>query len=413
MLCAVSVLAIAFATLRPGGGNATDDHFCIVCGDAGIADAILNIALFAPLGLGLALAGVPRGRAFAAMLSATIAIELSQGYLISGRDAVAGDVLANAIGGFIGHVAGTHWRLLLRPGRKAAFRLTFAWAALWLLVQAASSAALVPLPTRSPYYGQIAHDFPHLEHFEGSVTSFTVGPADVPEGRLPDGSPIARALRANQLVATTATIPHPTRRVAPIAGVMDREHRLIAMLGQRGSAMVFSVRTTAAEMRLRPPQFLLRDASSALEGASDTAYLSARWGPRSVMLEGIGARRVVRRTVPLSPELGWMLLVPFEHFVSWDAADRAASCVWVALLLVPLGYWSRRAVGDADDGAQGDPGFRARPRRDAAAIVATVAAAVVIGLVAVPLLVGVAATSLVACSAAALGLAFGAVLASR
>src|SRR5580765_1547243 len=69
-----SVVAILFATLLPDSGQPVDSHLCLVCGTLGGVDAVLNVLLFFPLGVGLALSGIAGNRAVltAFILSATI-----------------------------------------------------------------------------------------------------------------------------------------------------------------------------------------------------------------------------------------------------------------------------------------------------------------------------------------------------
>ena len=63
-----SLVAIAFATLLPEPATAAHgSHFCLVCGSLGGVNAILNVFLFVPLGIGLALFGIPGKRTLLAM----------------------------------------------------------------------------------------------------------------------------------------------------------------------------------------------------------------------------------------------------------------------------------------------------------------------------------------------------------
>ena len=81
-----AMLFILGATLIPmDAGSETDFIACIVCGSRGTADALVNVILFAPLGLALALTGRTgiRWIGYAALLSATI--EFAQ-LVIPGRD---------------------------------------------------------------------------------------------------------------------------------------------------------------------------------------------------------------------------------------------------------------------------------------------------------------------------------------
>ena len=123
LVITVSLLAIAGLTLYPESATVTSPWNCIVCGTRGTADMFLNILLFAPLGVGLALAGVRHGTAF--VLAATISgtVELAQVF-IPGRDASIGDLISNSAGSGLGFalvVSARHW---LAPTQSAARWLT-------------------------------------------------------------------------------------------------------------------------------------------------------------------------------------------------------------------------------------------------------------------------------------------------
>src|SRR6476469_6153260 len=80
------LLAIGTATLLPEPGQAPGPHFCLFCGTYGGVDATLNLALFAPLGAGLALLGLRSRRGILGMLALSASIELAQLLIIPGRD---------------------------------------------------------------------------------------------------------------------------------------------------------------------------------------------------------------------------------------------------------------------------------------------------------------------------------------
>jgi hypothetical protein len=112
--------------------------------------------LFAPLGLGLALSGVPGKRALVAMCALSVLIETAQFFVISGRDSTVGDVLTNTLGGALGYLIGRYPRFWLLPPPRGARILVAAWAMIWLIVQVVSSIAFTVSIPRSVYYGQIA-----------------------------------------------------------------------------------------------------------------------------------------------------------------------------------------------------------------------------------------------------------------
>src|SRR5262245_55845958 len=114
MCTALALCLIGFFTLRPmpeqAAAVAETSPWCIVgCGDLGLLDIILNVLLFLPLGIGLRL--VLRTRAAVAIgFVCSVAIELTQLYLIAGRDASLRDVITNTLGTGIGASLVTIWR---------------------------------------------------------------------------------------------------------------------------------------------------------------------------------------------------------------------------------------------------------------------------------------------------------------
>jgi VanZ like protein len=402
-LAVASAIAIAIATLRPESGSATADHWCVACGDTGGTDLVLNVLLFLPLGIGAALAGARQWHAAGAIALSSVVIEILQLTIISGRDAVIGDVLANTVGGVLGVLLASELRALAAPAGRLALCLTAGWSALWLALQVVSSAALVPAPTSSPYYGQIAHDFPHLELFPGRVMSFTIDGVAIRDERLVDTDRVAAAIRSSAPVRATVVVDGPTRDVAEIVGVMDAEHRVITMIGERGTAMMFTVRTTAASMRLRPLQFLLDgafdDSTRGSDGAEHSIDLVARWGPRVVDMRASHDGRSVVRTLPLAPEIGWTLFFPAQWFVNGSRLERIISALWCMLSLLPLSYWATFAIRAS------------RSQRTRAVLMIALVIVLGAGVSAVPLLFGIATNSAFATIASVLGLIAGHALA--
>ena len=95
---AASLVAIGLATLTPRPDQtdmvARTPPWCIVCGELGAVDVLLDLALFFPLGAALGLRG-HRTRSIAALsLVVSIAVELLQA-VIPGRDPTVSDVLTN------------------------------------------------------------------------------------------------------------------------------------------------------------------------------------------------------------------------------------------------------------------------------------------------------------------------------
>src|SRR5712691_3681451 len=114
-LVVISAALIAFATLTPHAGSRPPfDPLCVVCGEFGGVDVVLNVILFLPLGLGLALAGARPLRAVGGMFAASLSIELLQLFVIPGRDSTIGDVAMNSVGGALGFTIGAHLESLVQ-----------------------------------------------------------------------------------------------------------------------------------------------------------------------------------------------------------------------------------------------------------------------------------------------------------
>ena len=125
ILLAGSLLFIATATLTPGRSDGVavtrPDFWCLACGTEGGADVTLNIALFIPFGVALALLRVSPPRAFVvgAILSMSIETAQRMGFPV-GRVASVSDLLTNAYGTLMGAYIAWHYRQWLRPTPGAA-----------------------------------------------------------------------------------------------------------------------------------------------------------------------------------------------------------------------------------------------------------------------------------------------------
>jgi len=403
---AASLAIVAVATLRPQPGQRVGESLCVACGPLGGVDAVLNVLLFIPLGASLALLAWRARHAILGIAALSAAIELIQLFVITGRDASLGDLLMNVAGGAIGFAVIHRAPQLLLPQPRTARLLALAWAGLWIGLQAAVAYALVPALPTSTYHGQLGRYFAGGERFPGRVVAASIGEQPIADGRLPNSKVVARALGAGRsaLRATVLTGP-PTRSPAPIVRVADEEQREIALLAQRGSAVVFAVRAGAATLRLRPPMFLLDAAlPAARTGAlsDDTVMISARQDRDGASIEV--RSKTASRQQRFSRDLGygWTLVLPFQWYISATPIERALAVLWMAVTLTPLGYWVRRAQ-------RRDAG--ARPFETIACLTVT-PLVVLAGVVAVPRLFGLPPSPLHVWLAVGAGLMFGAVLAS-
>jgi hypothetical protein len=339
-----SLGAIGFATLLPATNAASGFHFCLICGPVDGVNAILNVLLFAPLGLGLAFLGLPGKRALFSMCALSVLIETAQYFVIPGRESTVGDVVTNTLGGALGFVIGRYAFALLRPSPRIAVALSVGWSALWLAIQAVSAFGFSPALTRSEYYGQIAPRLGNLEPFRGSVVRASIADVIVPDTRFPDSQRIRELLLRGAAVTTTVVPAGPTRDIAPIVRVADAREREIVLLAQNAEDLVFGVRTGAAVLRLRPPFFAVAGVFPAVSPGNtglttDTLTVGTRYSAREVSVNTQTMRGSYERRIPITASLGWTMLLPFQWFIEGTSTEFVLSTIWIACLLLPLGYW--------------------------------------------------------------------------
>ena len=342
-LSVVSLAAIAYATLLPQSPPAQESVFCMFCGPGGGTNAILNVFLFIPLGVGLAFSGVSARRAVPAMFLLSGCIETAQYFVIPGRYSTISDVLTNGAGGALGFTAGLYLFTLLRPRRRLALVFAGGWCGVWLAIQFVTAFAFLPSLPRSQYFGEIAPSLGNLELFRGTVISAHVGTINVSDGALPDSRDVRDSLMNAAAIGTRIIATSKTTGLAPIFRIVDLEQREVVLLAQNGADLVFGERTGAAVLRLQAPLFALPGILRQTIGSTDRAnrrndlVFAATYSPREVRFtsppEGFDRR------IPISVSLGWTLLLPFQWFMQGTSAELAFNALWIAFLLIPIGYW--------------------------------------------------------------------------
>jgi VanZ family protein len=334
---------IAFATLLPGTPGPAESPFCVLCGSFGAVDVILNIILFIPLGVGLALTGVSGRRALLAMCALSAIIETAQLLFIPGRDATLRDVLTNTLGGAVGLALARHATLLLRPPPRIARRLALGWATIWLVIQAVSNFGFAVTLPSSHYYGQIGRLLGSFELFPGKVLNATVGNVRLPNTVLEESRTVQSLLMDGAALAATVIPGKPTRKIAPIVRIADETRKEIVLLGQDGDLLVYSIRTGASVLRLRPPVFGLPGAFP-LRGpdasSGDSLSVSGSYTPIAVGLDSRRQSDNRDNRIRHAASLGWTLWLPFQWLIEGTLAERVVSWLWVAFLMIPLGYWA-------------------------------------------------------------------------
>lgn len=403
-----SLAAIAFATLLPEPTSAVGSIFCLLCGPLGGVSAILNVFLFIPLGIGLALSGLQPKRALFFMCALSVLIETAQFFVIPGRYSNIGDVITNSLGGALGFAIGRYAPTLLHPPPRVALTLALCWSTVWLAIQTISAFGFSPAIPRSEYYGEIAPRLGKFDQFRGAVVRASVGDVPISDTRFQDSQRVRELLLRGAIVTTTVVPAGLTSGIAPIVRIADARDREIGLLAQNAEDLVFGVRTGAAVLRLRPPLFALPDAFSAMPAGdgtltTDTLTVSALYSRREVWVKA-QTRTTHERRITLTASLGWTMLMPFQRFIEGTRTEVVVSAIWTALLLLPIGYW----VG-------GVARFRSPHNAPVVGLIAVPIALMLLylGLVAVPQAFGVTGAPLRDWLAALAGILLGSALASR
>jgi hypothetical protein len=335
-----TLLLVALVTLTPGSGDGGADgagRLCLVCGEKGGVDFLLNLLLFLPLGAAAAALGWPAGATVTAGLGVTILIEALQLTVVRGRDASLGDLLSNGAGVALGWVIGQRWRWWWNPAPPRAWVHGVAAGTGGALVLVLSGLLLEPSPTDRPWYGQRAPALGHLSPFRGRLLEAELNGERLPSARLPE--PLLSDSLEVEALATPPDSGSPL--VAPIASVFDADHAEQVLLGQAGRDLVFRARLRAQDWRLQQLGVALPAA-----WLPDSEPVRARGvRTRSALRLELERGGVVRRTaLALEPGLGWALILPVVYHQLDPRRTAAVSLLWLAVLGWPAGWFAGRAA---------------------------------------------------------------------
>jgi len=337
-----AVVIVGALTLLPAHGPAfTAPPTCILCGDRGLADFILNVLLFVPLGAALVYAGMrPRSAVILGGMFST-AIELAQVW-IPGRDSSLGDVLSNTLGAALGVALLATAHTWLRPGPRAARWLAGGWTIAAALTAWATVLLVQPSYPPSVYYGQWTHDLGFLAWYRGRVLSAEIGSLPVPDGRAADAHALRTRLQQDDPIVIQAIAGPPVTRLGELFGIMDDHRRGIVLVGPDGDDLVYRFRTRADVLRLDSPEIRARGLLRGLRPGDSLRVVVSR-DDHDICLSANG-RRACHLTP--GPEEGWTLLVSGmvsqAHGPAWLVG--ALNAGWLILLALPIAYWGWRSV---------------------------------------------------------------------
>jgi len=389
MLTTVALMAIAALTLRSAPDQILDAQrtplTCLVCGDVGGADVLLNIALFVPLGIGLA--GLRRSLRFtiAAAFLVSLSVEVLQYSVVVGRDATLSDLLTNTAGGALGWAVAVSAGRLLAPDRRDAIRLTLAGTSIWVTVWVVSAWALHAAPPGGRYWGQWAHDFGGRGTFAGKILAASLDGRPLPDGRLTDTPGVRSRISSNEFDLTIeATSGRRWEDNAQIFGLANEDGDIFLEWRQKNRDYEFTMRSRAALLRFHSPELLLRGAAPDRPGLP--VRLTAAWHHGVITATAEVAGRTTTRRLTLAPSGNWALVWPWRR--DRGAATARTGAVWLGFTLVMIGLWAGRTGGWHPAG-----------------LVSAAMIALALGLI--PPLFGLHATSAADWMSAALGMALG------
>jgi hypothetical protein len=339
-----SLAIIAGATLVPTPDQAQQaadtNIYCLVCGELGVVDVTLNLLLFLPLGIGLALLGLSPLRAVVLVGLTTLTVEILQLALIAGRDASLSDLLTNSAGGVLGFWLGPRLRTLLFPSPRTGFWLATLGMGLWMSQQAFAGWALQREFPPSVYYGQWAPALAQFDQFTGEVLSVRLNDFRLGNGRFHDSDRVKGALEQPALTfLVEATSGAITERTAPVFSIYDDHQRQIALVGVQGHDVVFHLRTRLDRLKLRSPTFLLPGAVPLQAGEPLT--IEAGFDSTKYTLASHGRTGTMALTTPVSVSWAWSFVLPFGYDFGPGAPWLTGA--WLFGFWLPLGYWAKRA----------------------------------------------------------------------
>ncbi len=342
---ALSLALIGVATLTPGEPSLSQlPALCLLCGEAGLTDFILNVVLFLPLGVAMRASGYQWSTTFLAVVLTTLAVESGQLFVISGRDASAGDIVANTIGGTLGSALFPALVTAARPSPALAKVLTRGALASWLIVLAATLFLWATAPSDRRYVTTTHPPRPDTKAFRGFICEILAGGASVAEG-----SVVGDQSRAND----DASFSDLAVEVVPTSAQPDRAALVALMTGAGtpelelwlyGREPYFAVRTRAGLLRLR--ELMVGAGAPIGEGAPEhqcsdvdrRARIEGRRERNALILSAVEGGEVHVAAISRTVTSGWRFLYPFRPpSTPWISGLLAG--LWIGAFCLPIGYW--------------------------------------------------------------------------
>ncbi len=333
--------AILGLTLFPNPGQAVFSArtplLCLVCGDQGGADVVLNLLLFTPLGTGLRWLGWSWRRVVMLSASLSFTVEFLQYFVVAGRDASLSDLLTNTTGAAIAAAIAPRIGRLLGPDRTLARRLFLGSVALWLGVLTLSAMVMMPWVPSGRLRNDCTRSFGKDDTFSGKARSVVLNGVLLPcDGELPGALPMREALgRGEATLDVVAISGSPTGRRSLIHAVRVPRGFLV-VLAQEGRSAAFNAPTLAPRLGLHSPILRLPEAFPPEEGIPVELHAGIHDRRMWMSSSHSGSRRRVE--LALSPSHGWSAILPWGIQMGWPL--RLVTAFWIGGLILPVAYWA-------------------------------------------------------------------------
>ncbi|HKU61156.1 MAG TPA: VanZ family protein [Gemmatimonadales bacterium] len=340
-LAALGLAAIAILTLEPNPGQAAASAatplLCLVCGNKGGVDVVLNLLLFAPFGAGLRLAGWRWRSVVAAAALVSFTVEFLQYTVVTGRDASLSDLVTNTTGAAVAAALAARWRAFVLPSPRVAAVLFAGWSLLWIAILSATVWLQGPRSLRGP----IRSGWPDMASsdrgYRGRVLEARVDGMIMPRQETPpDRAALRRSLDRGAATIEVRAISGPPTPDLVFLYYLQVHHTPLLALGQYGRDAVLVVPSRAQRLRIWSPTLQLRDAFPPDSGVPVRLRGAIRDGRLTMSVAWSG--NVRQDGMDLRPTQGWLAVPPMKFVLGRSV--RLLTALWIGALVLPLGWWA-------------------------------------------------------------------------
>jgi hypothetical protein len=339
ILAFVGLAGILGTTLYPiptatGLANQTP-ILCLVCGENGGTDVILNLMLFAPFAIGLRLSGWSWRRVTLVCAALSFSIELSQYLWIPGRDASLSDLVTNTTGGSAAAAIAPLLPAAFAPNPHEARRLMLLGVTAWIAFSMFTAWLFSPWATDGRALSELSGHSLRGYSYGGHLRSVVLSGESMSDGWL-DAT-------ASQRVSDLFVKDSFDIQLELISSQPPRDRQWIYRVGfgpgrltvnQQGTTIVVEVPRRLALLEVNGPTLRLANAP---DHAGVPFSIAAGERRNHVWLETTVRGRTRHAEITIAPTMAWGLIVPFGY--AFGPETKWITMVWVAGLMAPLGLW--------------------------------------------------------------------------